>query len=147
MSQKDDSVDSLGIQKEQRIGQHEELHIAGQTPTPVDAQIAMVEEILDEEQIAPPVLRAELIVPLVDVVHRSVSNIDECQVHAAHDNQIERSQSQITMEEKLSIQLGITQETILTHCIHLLGIAQEVVGLQEATKESSRLEASNIAFS
>lgn len=52
----------------------------------------MVKEILNEEQVAPPVLCAELIEPLVDVVHRSISNIDERQVNAAHDNQIEGSQ-------------------------------------------------------
>lgn len=51
------------------------------------------------------------------------------------------------MEEELPIQLCITQETILTNCIYLLGIAQEVVGLQEATNERRGLEASPTAFS
>lgn len=100
-------MDSLSIEEEYRIGQHEELHVTGQTPTPVDAKIAMVEEILDEKQVAPPVLGAELIEPLVDVVHRSVSNVDECQIHAAHDNKVERSQAQVTMKEELSVQLRI----------------------------------------
>lgn len=63
------SVNLLDIKEEQRIGQDEELHLAGQGPTPVGAHVAMVEEILYEEQIAPPVCGTHLVEALVNVIN------------------------------------------------------------------------------
>lgn len=59
----------------------------------------MIEEILYEEQIAPPMLGAHLIEAFVNVIHRSIAYVRVDQIHAQYDDQIERTQSQITMEK------------------------------------------------
>jgi len=40
---------SLGVNKEHDVCQQEELHVAGEAPTPIGAHFAVIEEVLDEE--------------------------------------------------------------------------------------------------
>lgn len=135
---------SLGIEKQNRVGQQKELHIAGDAPAPIDAHVLQIKEILYKKQIAPPMLGAQLIEALMNVVNGGVANVSEYQVHAANDNDVKRAQSQIAMEEQLAKELGIGHKTILTHCLHLLDVAHKVIGLQEATANSRGLDQTRI---
>jgi len=92
----------LHIEEQQSVGQDKELHFAGQGPTPIGAHVPMVEEVLNEQKIAPPVPCTHLIESLVDVVNRDISNIGVYQVHGGHDHQVKRSKTQITMEEQFA---------------------------------------------
>lgn len=94
----------------------------------------MIEQILYEEQIAPPMLGAHLVEALVNVINRSVANVGIDQIHAQHDDQVQRTQSQIAMKEELAEKTQILAQIILTHCLELFGVAEKVVCLQETTK-------------
>lgn len=78
-------------------------------------------------------LWAQLVESLVDVENGNVSDVGEGQVHAAHHHQVERTQSQVAMEQQLAKELHIAPQAIATHCVQLLLISQEVVRLQKAT--------------
>lgn len=94
----------------------------------------MIEEILYEEQIAPPVCGTHLVEALVDVINGSISYVSVDQIHTQHDHQIKWTQSQIAMEKQLAKETQILTQTILSHCLQLSRVAQKVVGLEEATE-------------
>lgn len=98
----------------------------------------MIEEILYEEQIAPPMPGAHLVEAFVYVVDRGVANIGIHEIHQSHDHQVEWTQAQVSVEEQLAKELEILLPAIATHCLQLDGVAQKVVSLQEATAESAK---------
>lgn len=84
----------LGINEEQRDGDHVILHLAGQRPGPVQAEIVDVEEILDVEHVAPPVL---LTAEITALVHPELGLVHDVAGHHFADNgdhQVQRRKSE-----------------------------------------------------
>lgn len=62
------------------------MHLTGQGPGPVDAHVLQLEEVVDEEQVAPPELGATAIKSIGDVIDRDLLQVGVQEVHHAKNN-------------------------------------------------------------